>query len=106
MRNPVKHCLIYKGPGANKDCIAHIQDFLLAHFSDQISIDLLSRYQLLKNAWQETAHCLIMPGGRDIPYAKYLHGAGTDKIKNFILSGGRYLGICAGGLFCRHANSF
>jgi len=42
---------------------------------------------------------LVMPGGADIPYHEALQGAGNQNIKQFVESGGHYLGICAGGYY-------
>ena len=42
---------------------------------------------------------LVMPGGRDMPYVSNLQGRGNLKIKEFVQSGGSYLGLCAGGYY-------
>ena len=40
-----------------------------------------------------------MPGGADLGYVKKLNGAGNEQIKEYVESGGRYLGICAGAYY-------
>ncbi len=44
----------------------------------------------------------VMPGGEDLYYCEKLNGAGNAAIRNYVASGGRYLGICAGAYYaCR-----
>ena len=42
---------------------------------------------------------LIMPGGADLFYCERLDGAANILIKNYVESGGSYLGICAGAYY-------
>ncbi len=42
---------------------------------------------------------LIMPGGKDLNYCKDLNGRGIAIQKEFVKSGGGWLGICAGSCF-------
>lgn len=45
----------------------------------------------------------VMPGGADLYYAEKLNGEGNRRIRAFVESGGRYLGICAGAYYaCAH----
>ncbi len=53
--------------------------------------------------WPLNCDLLIVPGGRDIPYCEALYGKGIQAIKDYVNSGGRYLGLCAGAYFsCAH----
>lgn len=61
---------------------------------------------LLTQSWEESAALLIIPGGRDVFYHAALDGAGTDRIRRYVESGGRYLGICAGAYFACKAIEF
>jgi len=54
---------------------------------------------LLFSDWEKGAQLLIFPGGMDVYYDRALRGEGTDRIKQFVSSGGNFLGICAGGYF-------
>ena len=47
----------------------------------------------------EGCRLLVMPGGRDLPYCHKLNGLGNARIRDFVRSGGSYLGICAGGYY-------
>lgn len=40
-----------------------------------------------------------MPGGADLPYLDRLGGEGVEAIREFVIRGGSYLGICAGAYF-------
>ncbi len=42
---------------------------------------------------------LIMPGGADLYFCEKLNGLGNQCIKDFVASGGSYLGICAGAYY-------
>lgn len=62
-------------------------------------IEKIDSETLLKGEWQQDCCLLIVPGGQDIPYHTALQGEGTQIIRNYVLGGGHYLGICAGAYF-------
>lgn len=62
--------------------------------------------EIAEDPWQQDAFMLIIPGGADIPYKRRLEGEGNEKIKEYIRSGGRYLGICAGSYYASGSISF
>lgn len=54
----------------------------------------------IKNgALSDACRLLVMPGGRDLPFCSRLNGPGNQQIRDFVRSGGSYLGICAGGYY-------
>lgn len=68
----------------------------------------LERKTLLIKAQDILSGCLmecvalIVPGGADLPYCELLNGAGNCAIRQFVESGGLYVGICAGAYYgCR-----
>ena len=62
----------------------------------------LSTAGLLQGGWRQECAVLVMPGGADLPYCRHLDGPGTAAIRDFVESGGSYLGLCAGAYFaCR-----
>ncbi len=65
----------------------------------QHTIRRIDAKTLISEEWEKEALVLIVPGGRDVFYHSALDGAGTDKIRAFVESGGGYLGICAGAYF-------
>ncbi len=59
----------------------------------------LTALELIQGHWQHHAYALVMPGGADIPYHMALKGAGNAVISEYVRSGGRYMGICAGAYY-------
>ena len=54
----------------------------------------------IKNgALSNACRLLVIPGGRDLPFCGELNGLGNQRIRDFVRSGGSYLGICAGGYY-------
>ena len=68
-------------------------------YCSQYSIDTTTASQVLSGEWRHTTKLLVMPGGRDLPYVEALAGKGNEMIKEFVISGGAYLGLCAGGYY-------
>ncbi|TPX69617.1 hypothetical protein SpCBS45565_g02331 [Spizellomyces sp. 'palustris'] len=94
--------LVYTGPGTARgpvdNTLLTLKSLLSAHY-DVIPVDADT---LLKEPWQDTAACLVIPGGRDLPYVEHLEPQGTSVVNDYVRGGGRFLGICAGAYFaCR-----
>jgi len=68
------------------------------HFDPKI-IQTASAEMINHHDWEETTNILIMPGGRATPYFEDLYLHGNQKIKNFVMKGGCYFGLCAGGYY-------
>ena len=49
--------------------------------------------------WEKDAVLLVIPGGRARVNYKNIGEIGNNKIKQFVASGGSYLGICGGGYY-------
>lgn len=95
----MKRILLYNDRGVSpksyEDTLAMCQRFY--HANDNIltiSADIINH-----TSWEKDTHLLIIPGGRATPYFEALHPIGNQKIKNFVASGGHYLGLCAGGYY-------
>lgn len=56
--------------------------------------------------WPGDTDLFILPGGRDLPYVRDLQGRALQNIREFIKSGGSYLGLCAGAYFSSDSVSF
>ncbi len=96
----MKKILIYRDKGADLFCIASLLTALKLEKIDQkFCIDWADRELLQAGKWQKTAHLLIFPGGRDLPYHQALKGTANGHIREFVLNGGKFLGICAGGYY-------
>lgn len=95
----VKKILVYNDRGVSlksyEDTLAMCQRFYLNHYTIQtVTADILNN-----TSWEMDTYLFIIPGGRATPYFEALHLVGNQKIKDFVASGGQYLGICAGGYY-------
>lgn len=62
-------------------------------------VKTISAKDLKLGIWRDKGEILIIPGGADKYYVKRLGVLGEKIIKEFILSGGKFIGICAGAYF-------
>ncbi len=93
-----KKISIYNGLGAGKESIDQTL-YSIQQLQLNCDITLIHDKELLQEIWTKDTTLLIMPGGADLPYVAKLRGKGNEIIKNFVKSGGSYLGICAGGYY-------
>jgi glutamine amidotransferase-like uncharacterized protein len=63
------------------------------------SIAPLLADELIKGWWKEHTDLLVFPGGRDSLFMEKLQDVGNIQIREFVLEGGRYLGICGGAYY-------
>lgn len=54
---------------------------------------------ILEQPWQSTCALLVLPGGADLGYCATLNGRGNRLIRQYVNTGGAYLGLCAGGYY-------
>ena len=59
----------------------------------------LSASEVCSGSWQKNAHCIILPGGEDLPYGEQLNGKGNAIIRDYVENGGLFLGLCAGAYY-------
>ena len=104
---PITHVAIYRGPAGCEDCSENVAkalqrvdpnyriDFVGADESIDITPQTLARYDLY-----------VQPGGgQDIPGAlQSLGDARADAIRDYVASGGRYLGLCMGAYLADDSN--
>jgi len=67
--------------------------------NNSMTIKSITAKEIIQGNWMKDATLLIIPGGADRYYAKNLNGYGNARIKEYVASGGRFLGICAGGYY-------
>lgn len=91
--------LVYNGPGAGTRSVQSTIHSLRAALNASITVGTIDPATLVRGEWRGECRLLIIPGGADLPYCKYLNGAGTRIIRDYVESGGRYLGLCAGAYF-------
>jgi len=103
----MKNILIYFSLGASCDCIKDTYYFF-KHFASnsKYEIKYIHYWNIINENWEETTELIIFPGEADSEYEKNLEKIGCEKIRNFVKSGGKYLGICAGAYFAGNSLEF
>ena len=95
---PIKNKIyIYNGPGASRYSVHHLHKT----FSNlkKYKIETTSYNKIIDNSFDRDAVAIVIPGGADLKYAKYLNGTGNKNIKDFVKKGGVYIGVCAGSYY-------
>lgn len=63
------------------------------------SILIIDHTFLIDHSWEDQTDLIVFPGGRDTPYHQKLRGKANSRIRQYVLAGGAYLGICAGAYY-------
>lgn len=66
------------------------------------SVDLIYAFQIL-NGTLDSYDIIVFPGGSAVSYSQGLGTEGLDIVRNFVMNGGSYFGICGGSLFATNA---
>lgn len=91
---------IYTGNGAQKESFCYLCQLLNGIVDlNYYEIKSINSDEILQQNWTSCCDLLIMPGGADLGYCAALNGKGNNIIKDFVNSGGAYLGICAGAYY-------
>eukprot|EP00878_Enallax_costatus_P006658 GHUV01006977.1.p1 GENE.GHUV01006977.1~~GHUV01006977.1.p1 ORF type:complete len:456 (+),score=139.45 GHUV01006977.1:2006-3373(+) len=90
---------VYRGEGAGWRSVRSTCESLQRLLPKRYTVSTLSAAELLDGSWASSAALLVMPGGADLPYCKHLNGKGNKLIKEYVRSGGSYLGLCAGAYY-------
>jgi len=94
-----KHIIyIYEDEGVSTESLKQT----LAAFgslAQKYTVKTIDAQQIKKGVWAQDAVLLVMPGGADLPYVKNLNGLGNAIIKQYVIDGGAFLGICAGAYY-------
>lgn len=93
--------------GASEDCVSWVLNALTQCMESikqeghctNYAVERTTAPQLLNGDWRQSTNLIVMPGGRDLPYVEALAGRGNKMIREFVSSGGAYLGLCAGGYY-------
>lgn len=91
--------LVYAGAGSTTPSVSHATWSLRRLLGPHYAIVTVTADQILKEPWQASCALLVMPGGADMGYCRTLNGEGNRRIKQYVQSGGCYLGLCAGGYY-------
>lgn len=74
--------------------------------NSKYNIRTINAEQVKQASWVKDASLFVMPGGLDGYYHSNLSGAGNKVIQNYVKSGGKYLGICAGAYYASSSVAF
>ncbi|KAF9408288.1 biotin holocarboxylase synthetase, partial [Podila epigama] len=91
--------LVYSGEGTSRASLAHTVRTLKALVGQHYDVMKIDAAGLLTEPWEESTSLLVIPGGRDLPYARHLNGAANAKIRAYVEAGGRFWGVCAGAYY-------
>ncbi|KAK4893869.1 biotin holocarboxylase synthetase [Elasticomyces elasticus] len=91
--------LVYAGGGATLESVRHATWSLRRLLGPNHAVLTVTGDQILKEPWAASCALLVMPGGADLGYCRTLDGQGNRRIKQYVLMGGAYLGLCAGGYY-------
>jgi len=96
--------LVYSDLGVDQFGLSETLSTLKSSLSSSVyEIRTVDGSELKKGNWRKKCSLLVIPGGRDLPYLAKIGKEGMSVIKDYVLNGGSYLGICAGAYF---ASSF
>ncbi|KAG0321707.1 biotin holocarboxylase synthetase [Dissophora globulifera] len=91
--------LVYSGDGTSQASIIHTVNSLRSLLGDHYDVMKIDERGLLSEPWEESTSLIVIPGGRDLPYVRDLHGPVNERIKRYVHAGGRFFGICAGAYY-------
>lgn len=96
----MKTIFVYKDEGVGGLSVrALLHSLKKSSFAKKYLISTIQADELIYGDWENDAALLIVPGGRDTPYHEKLKGEANSRIRKYIESGGKYLGICAGAYY-------
>lgn len=92
-----KYILVYGDEGTSQVGV----DSLMAVCEKKLGLkcNKIMAKDIIETDVLDNCKILIFPGGMANFYCRKLNGKGNEKIKNFVNSGGMYLGICAGAYY-------
>jgi glutamine amidotransferase-like uncharacterized protein len=95
---------IYADYGTGHESVRHTAHFVRHHTT--MPIAYLMAPDVCAGHWTRNARLFILPGGFDRPYVRKLSGKGDNEIRQYIINGGSFLGICAGSYYASSCIEF
>ncbi|MBR2299292.1 MAG: hypothetical protein IJ870_01800 [Alphaproteobacteria bacterium] len=91
--------MIYRDYGVGD--LSHLEQGIRAYFKPLgLNVGFTDATSIIKeNELNEKVFLFVMPGGAATPFLEKLKVQGNDKIRDYVLSGGHYLGVCAGAYY-------
>ncbi|MES2252387.1 MAG: BPL-N domain-containing protein [Pseudomonadota bacterium] len=82
------------------DFSARICEEAIAALESRIYVtQRINAEQTIAGLWRRNAAAYLIPGGSDLSFCEKLNGAGNTQIKDYITTGGTYIGFCAGAYY-------
>ncbi|KAI7834974.1 biotin-protein ligase [Kickxella alabastrina] len=91
--------LVYNGAGVGLSSFTASMRTLRQFLGHRYAVMAVDANTLRTQPWESKTALVVIPGGRDKPYAEALHGEANRRIRQWVQGGGRYLGLCAGGYY-------
>ena len=93
--------LVYSGPGVSPLSLSHTLLTLSLLLVPNYTVQPATPELLSTQPWEPACALLVIPGGRDLPFVEELSKRTlvARRIKEYVRTGGRYLGLCAGAYF-------
>ncbi len=90
---------IYGDVGVTCDSLNRTYYGIVQALGSHISVSILSAEDIKNKNWQAKTNLFVVPGGATTPMRACLGNTGMAAIKNYVQTGGKYLGLCAGAYF-------
>jgi len=97
MYNKLSKIALYMDEGVDAFSLRAAQIYFSKLCAKTHCVSTISCSEILERKLK--SQVLVMPGGADLPYLKKLAGPGNALIRNFVETGGKYIGICAGAYY-------
>lgn len=94
-----QHVLIYADRGVYYECLEQTRQNLSRELSEKYIIRAITAEDLMSAEVISNTSLIVFPGGVATAFAERLNGEGNKLIRNFVESGGGYLGLCGGGYY-------
>ncbi|KAL5006537.1 hypothetical protein ScPMuIL_015343 [Solemya velum] len=95
-----KMVYIYNGLGISDISLAMLTSALKRHLDPSFyNVCHISPEDIIEGSWRNKTSLLAVGGGYDLGFIKALTSSGIAQIRDFVVQGGQYLGICAGAYF-------
>jgi len=95
----LRSILIYHDIGCSAQSTQALKAQLEKWGSSHFNIRVVDSQTLRQSAWEKETYALAIGGGSCSIWEALLQEEGMRKIHDFVVQGGRYLGICAGAYF-------
>lgn len=94
-----ENLMLNSGNGSTVESVRHALYTFRRLLAPNYAVIPVTGEMILKEPWPASCAALVFPGGADQAYCKTLNGQGNRRIRQYVESGGNYIGFCAGGYY-------